>query len=723
VTPRRPPVAPPFSPTPRSRRGSDPGRWRLGLLATVVGALVLTLFGRLWFVQVVNGSHYRAVALNNRERTIATPAARGEILDDLGRPLVTNQTAPYISVSYTELSRQKDHGVGVLTRLAPIVGQPVADLEAKIRPCGPKVAQPCWNGSPYQPVPVLEPASPQQALAISEHSELFPGVTTGVQAVRAYPAGALAANSLGYLSPVSIADRKDPRLAQLPDSDLVGRTGLESVYDPVLRGTDGVQTVSVDHLGAVTGVVSNAPPQGGDHVVLSLDEGVQSALEHALVDAMHSSGTATTASGVVLDPKTGHIVALASVPSYDPSLFVGGISSAAYAQLNSAQAGLPLINRAVAGQYAPGSTFKIVGTTAALTSGQAGPNSIISCPTSFQVGTQNFRNFEGEGFGPMNLARALQVSCDTVFYQLAYADWQSDERKLQAKPPQPADEVFARTAREFGFGAPTGVDLTEDTAGSILDRAGKTAYWNATKEDACKGAQTQPKGSYIQQLDAENCTSGNVYRGGDAVQFAIGQGDVTVSPLQLAVAYAAVANGGTVFSPRLAKAIVDTNGKLVRTVDAPVVRHVAANPATLSYIRDALVSVVNGGTAAGVFTGLPVQVAGKTGTAETATDGDTSWFASFAPANDPQYVVVIDVPHSGQGALFAAPAVREVYDAIYGSRGVAPVLANGQLPTTLPTVAPDGTVGQPQLPAPPGAGAYQVTPAAAPGRRAGTVGP
>jgi penicillin-binding protein 2 len=321
-----------------------------------------------------------------------------------------------------------------------------------------------------------------------------------------------------------------------------------------------------------------------------------------------------------------------------------------------------------------------------------------------------FHNFEGETFGTIDFRTALIRSCDTVFYKLGYDQWLHDGG---TKNTGHAREVFPNTARGFGFGAPSGVDLPSDASGLITDRAYKLANWNAMKKDYCAGAKRRPKGSFLQILDAESCTDGWRYNGGDAVNFAIGQGDVLVTPLQLARAYAALANGGTLYAPRVAKALLSADGTRVTPIPPLVQGKLPVAPAVLAYIRSALTGVTQpGGTANLAYAGFPKGlVAGKTGTSEVNDKSPTAWFASFAPASAPKYVVVAMITEGGQGGQHAAPITREIYDGIFGLDGhkrLPGLGADGSLPKALPVVRADGTV------APPGSHTGRPAPAVVP---------
>ena len=676
---------------------------RLIVLRALVLGLLVTLLGRLWYLQVVTGDEYTKLAVSNRVRDVVTQPARGEVLDAAGRPLVRNRTAMVVSVTRSTLLREPDDGRSVLERLAKVLGIPYADLYARIQPCGGSVKPPCWNGSPYQPVPVKQVDDPRVALAIEEHRDQFPGVKAELAAVREYPQGSLAAHVLGYLSPISEEEYETKRDRGYLRTDRVGRAGLEESYDTFLRGVAGVQQVAVDRVGTVAGVVHETPPRAGYHLVTSLDARVQRAAEQALADGVKNA-KAKAGAAVVMEAKTGRIVAMASYPSYDPKVWIGGISGRDYRALTDERAGVPLISRVTQGEFAPASTFKIISSAAAVMDGYP-LHGIYPCPGSYRVGNRSFRNFESIPLGPVSFRLGLVKSCDTMFYKFAYEQWLRDEARLRRgqKPLEP----MPRMAKAFGFGRQTGIDLPGESDGRILDRADKRTYWEANKEDYCAGAKRRPKGTYLQQLAQEFCDEGWRYRAGNAANFSIGQGDTSVTPLQLAVAYAAIANGGTIVQPQLAKALVGPEGRVGRLFAPKTRGKVPVTAETLAYIKDALAGVTTEGTARGAFAGFPidrVHVAGKTGTGQVQGKNDTAWFASFAPAADPDYVVVAVIPESaGTGGTYAAPVVREIYEAIYGFDGRPAAVAGGGPLTRLPSSLPDGTkvwMPKPAAPAP-----------------------
>ncbi|MGN6300810.1 MAG: penicillin-binding protein 2 [Angustibacter sp.] len=701
---------------------------RLLAVAVFVLSLMVTLVGRLFTVQVVGADGYRAAAATNREREIITPAVRGLVLDDRGRPLVSNRSALVVSVSRTELLSSDDEGRALLQRLADVLGLPFETVWGRTQLCGtpgaPK-APVCFNGAPYQPVPVAQDVPARVALQIMERSEDFPGVTAELQAVRTIPEpfGVQAAHLLGYLGPVTDEELKASSQAardgrtELQRTDRVGRAGLEAQSDAALRGTPGVTTVGVDIRGRVTGTLSQVDPTAGDHLVTSIDAKVQAATEKALRDGIRAARKrqdpggrgrlkADSGAAVVMDVRTGQIVAMASWPSYDPRVWLGGITDRELARLSDEKAGTPLVSRATQGLFPPASTFKVVSLPAAVQNGFDLHGS-YECGSSYQVGNRAFHNYESEAYGRIDLHKAIVVSCDTIFYQFAYKTWL---RLGGSKAKSDSRDPFVRMATAFGLGKPTGIDLPGDSAGRIPDRAWKQSYWESTRDYYCGKARTgfpevagkdPSRARFLTQLAKENCADGNVFRAGDEANFSIGQGDVSVTPLQMVRVYAAIANGGTLWTPHVGKAVVSPSGQVVQRIAPHAAAKVPVRPDVLKFLRSALRGVVTSGTGRGAFAGFPVPVAGKTGTGEVYGKQATAWFSSFAPSNNPQYAVSVVVSQGGTGASTAAPIVRAIYAAIYGVRGSkivpsAAALPGGRPPAALPKIRADGTIVTPE---------------------------
>ncbi|WP_214320386.1 penicillin-binding protein 2 [Nonomuraea sediminis] len=616
-------------------------RPRLLVLHILFASLMLIVLGRLWDVQIRSGDRYAKAATESHIRHVVVPPVRGEIVDSRGRPLVRNRTAMVVSVDYVALTHQRDGGRAVLERLAGALGLPYQELASRVRLCEAGVRRPCWPGSPYQSIPVAEQVSRRSALQIAERPELFPGVSAELLPVRQYPYDSLGAHLLGYIAP---GGELDPATGV----GLEGRDGLEAVYDADLRGSAGSRQVVVDTTGQVVRTVSEVGPVAGNTLVTSIDAGIQQIVERSLRTAV-TKARGDSGAAVVMDVRTGRIVAMAGYPTYSPSVWTGGISTAEYRKLRGR-----LAFRAIQGQWPPGSTWKITSTAAAVRAGYD-LNGTYSCPGSYMVGDRSFRNFDGIALGTMNLHRALSASCDTIFYRFAYELWLKGRRDLMPS-----------NAKAFGFGRTTGVDLPGEAAGRVPDRRWKRATWLATKAINCK--KDKRRSAYVAAIAKEQCLEGYRWRAGDAANFAIGQGDVLVTPLQLVRAYAALANGGKLFSPRVAKAVVAPDGRTVRTITPPVVGRLPVSGKVLAYIRRALSDVPRDGTAAGAFHGFDLDkhpIAGKTGTAESYGKRDTSWFASFAPAAKPRLAVVVMISQGGTGASAAAPAVRRIWEGIY----------------------------------------------------------
>jgi len=679
-------------------------RRRLVVLYAVVAALLLSLGGRLWYLQVMTVGSYASAATQDQVRTVIVPPVRGQILDDVGRPLVNNHTSLVVSVNRALVSQQPGGGIPELQRLAHLLGMKYALLQEKIRLCTAGVSQPCWQGSPYQPIPVAQQVPAAVALQIMENQGDYPGVSAEAQPVTHYvqPYATDAAQMLGYLQPITpqeVAQRHLP-VTGFSGVDLVGQAGLEERYDRQLRGTPGTQTLTVNAAGTVTAIRHQASPKAGNSLVTSLNSQLQVDTYNDLAQAIgraqaEGNAGATTGAAVVMTT-TGRVLAMASYPTYDPSIWTGGISDREFKGLFGTARGEPILNRATQGQYGPGSTWKVTSTAAALAHGftAAGP---YGCPGSVTIAGHTFNNWTTSNLGPMSLHQALVMSCDTVFYQIAYQMYLHDRYGANfVKNPKAPVQKMQKMELAFGFGRNAGIDLPEQSPGTVPTRQWLYYYWKQYKNYWCKHGNAN--GSYVQQIAYEDCRSGYQWAPGQAAIAAIGQGYVSVTPLQLARAYAALANGGTLYSPRIGEALISPAGQVVQRIKPPVAGHLPVPRWGLNYIKAALVDVVSQGTAAGAFHGFPlnkVQVAAKTGTAEIFGGQATSVFASFAPASDPKYVVVVMVPKSGEGADVSAPCARQIWDSIYGLEGHKAVFPGGQAPRKLPGISASGAITAP----------------------------
>jgi penicillin-binding protein 2 len=691
---------------------SRSGRLRLIVIQALVFSLFATLFARLYYLQVVGGEQYHAQAASQSVRDIVVQPQRGLVVDDMGRPLVANRTSWVVSVDRTMLGKMTGHQQRVLVdRVAGVVGVPAGVIRRKLVTCGEEGSVPgqCWNGSPYQPVPVATDVRQRLALRILEQPEDYPGVLAEQQSVRAYPRpyGVNLAHVLGYLSPITEGELDDAEAAgdrSVNGASAVGRAGVEKEYDRWLRGMPGYRSVAVDSMGRVLGDDSEVAGQPGDTLVTSIDAKVQGVVEKQLAQTIrtarqtydevtHRNYRADSGAVVVMEARTGRVVAMASQPTYDPGVWVGGISKKQLARLYSARAGNPLLGRATQGQFAPGSTWKPIMTVGALNNGFS-PGSRLDCSSGLQVGNRWFKNYESASYGMIGFDRALQLSCDTFFYRVGLHFWNrygSDPRNVDAKDP------LVTQAKSFGFGSETGIDLPGEASGRIADRHWKLAYWKSMRSYYCtmdrKGTATSP---FLRVFSHEFCLEGSYYRAGDAVNYAIGQGDTIITPLQLARAYAALSNGGTLYAPRVAKAIVSPDGTVLHKFPPKVEGKVDASAASLRYVDTALQGTPKVGTLAWKFGGFPldkVRIRGKTGSAEVYGKQSTSWVASY----DEDYVVIMMVSQAGTGSGTSGPAVRKIWEALYGIDGmdVRPgraAIPGTTPPTGLPTFMKDGTI-------------------------------
>ncbi|MFF8370743.1 penicillin-binding protein 2 [Streptomyces lydicus] len=680
---------------------------RLIAIQILVFSLLLTLGGRLWYLQIRNGQEYANEARNNHVQQVVDPATRGSILDARGVPLADNQTRLVVSASRTALLKMKDDGKAVLGRLAKVLGMPEKDIRNKVRLCDSKTPQPCWNGSPYQPIPITDKATTQQALQIRERSEDFPGISAEPTAVRRYaaPGNANTAQVLGYLSPVTDEEINKAKNTRSPllRSDQIGRSGLERQYDDYLRGKAAVTRYEVDNLGRVIGQAKSDKGQAGSSVVTSIDARVQAIAEKQLDQAMkdarkvHDRNTGTnykadSGAVVVMEAKTGRVVAMASNPSYDPNAWVGGISGKDYARLTGKDSNYPLLNRAIQGQAAPGSIFKVISTSAAINAGYDFDGH-YPCTSSYSIGGQVFKNFEGEGHGDISLGRALEVSCDTVFYRLSHDEWKKDGGD---KPKKNANDWFYKTAHQFGLGKETGIDLPNEVKGRVPDRKWKHDFWMANKAGWCEQAKAWPKKKdFGTKLAREGCLEGMKLHAYDSINYAIGQGDTLVTPIQMATIYAALANGGTLHDPTVGKAVVSPDGKHIQMIKPKAHGKLPDTPTTLKQIDSALAGVATRGTAAWRFQGWPqdkIPMHAKTGTAEVYGKQTTSWFATYTK----DFTIVMTISQGGTGSGASGPAVRNIYNALYGvdpKGAINPKAALLPKPqASLPKIESDGTI-------------------------------
>jgi penicillin-binding protein 2 len=685
-------------------------RARLSLLVVQIFILTLmvALLGRLFYLQVAAAPRYKDAALSIQSRDVINPATRGLIVDSSGVPLALNRVGLAITVDRIALDKQADKGVNVLARVSSLLGLSYDDVYRGTRLCGelPKNDRAgCWTGSRYQPIPITKEADPEIALQIVERTSEYPGIGAAPIAIRNYPgyAGANAAHELGYIGPVTEEDLSGQNGRSYYRSETIGKTGLEFQYDSFLRGTPGIRTVIVDRKESVTRVSQNTAPISGNHVVTSLDVRLQAGVEKALADAVgraRASGfPGDSGAAVVMDIRNGQILAMASYPTYDPNSWEKGLSVKDAKALFSEKNNVPALSRPLQGLFAPASTFKAVSLVAAANAGY-NLNATYNCPSETQIGTRAFQNFESKALGRMNMKRAMAVSCDTIWYQIAYDEWVRDGG---LKPKSNPNDYFFKAAEGFQVNKKTGIDMPSESAGRLADRQWRKDWYADNKDfycnykDRAKKSQLTP---FLIELARENCLDGDKIRAGDAVNFSIGQGDTVITPLKLTQMYAALGNGGKILRPTLAKAVVSTDGKVIKRIAPKQLGTLPATPATLKLLDASFREVVTSGTGAGAFAGFPVAISGKTGTAQVfgrnangSLKADTSWFASYGPTENPRYAVVMMVSQGGFGASVSGVGVRKIYETLFGVIGskVDPTKAifpGGKPPVTIPKISP-----------------------------------
>ena len=637
---------------------------RLGLIGLMVGCLFAAMFVRLWYLQVLESPQLAAAATSNQVRPVTEAAPRGLILDRNGNVIVGDQTVVAITVARSVVPTASCGGKlpstypSVIDRLANLLGTTPMSILQTISDC---------RYSPYEPVPVATNVDISKVVYLREHQSEFPGVDVQELSQRYYPAGTAAAQVLGYVGAINSEQLSRLKSKGYQQGDLIGQSGVESAYESWLRGAPGVTNLEVNAGGKVIGTLGGTPPQPGDDVQLSIDLNLQKTVDTDLaaeIKTLHNQRDpqtgnyypAPSGAAVVIDPNDGQVLAMSSYPNYDPSVWVGGISSAAYAQLAPSDPNKPdaLLNRAVAGVYTPGSTFKLVTATAALDGGLINPGYYYDDTGSFTIRNCTagctFHNNESEALGSIDVQTALTASDDVFFYNLGYLFYENQSRY----GPQPIQDV----AKDYGLGQPTDFDLGGGAGATRVD----------SPAERIKLHQEAPAAFPNYQWYA-----------GDNIEMAFGQGATVISPLQLADAYATFANGGTLYAPHVGAQVVSPTGKVLSSFPAKVLNHVDLTPTTRSTILAGLEGVVSEprGTAYGTFLGFPdsaFPVAAKTGTATTNKAEPNALFVSFAPASAPRYLVMVVIDQAGYGASGAAPVAEQVLEYLY-KHPIGPVVA------------------------------------------------
>lgn len=677
---------------------------RVVSFAFVVALVFLILAGRLWYLQVLTGKDYTLTAQATHTREIKVPAQRGVIMDRNGTVLANNKPGLNVTVIPSDISRDK------LSKLADLLGANKATVLARY-----DAAKNETTGNLYEPILVKENAGRDIVTYISERTDEFRGVVVNDNYIRNYPKNSLAAHVLGYTGAITADELKQEPYKGLPKDAVVGQAGVEYSYQKWLNGKPGTKTYNVDALGRVvpegskldsmgrfvtgSGVNSKGvdplhaqpshvtDPVPGDNLKLTIDaklqQNVQGELAKAIQAAQQRGDAATGGAAIAMNPENGQIMAMASLPSYNPQMFVGGITGdkemKRFDFLNSEAANAPFTDRAISGVYPAASTFKTFTGLAGLFYGAITPQTTYTdtgaCwrPIGILSGCwQSWREFNGTGtvHGTQNLAQAIMDSNDKYFYQVADLLWNKTRD----------ENLLPKFYEKFGFGSKTGIDLPNESSGLV------------------------PTKGWFENYQKQNAKASDIRSWGiaDWVNLAIGQGDLQVSPMQLIRGYAAVENGGTLVSPHIGMDVTNPDGKTVKKIDPKPEGKINVSQSSLESVRQGLDLVTSpDGTAGAQFTNSPLKVAGKTGTAQTTKGTPTGWFVGWAENQQKPLIVLVIVEHGGNGEGTSDVAVRNILEKYYGvakknnqppqpSTPPADFLPAGALPTIGPS-----TPGQP----------------------------
>lgn len=583
----------------------DSTQRRVMVMSAMVCVAILVIVCQLWYLQVLEGGRFQEASDKNRIRIRPVAAPRGILFDRTGAPLVDNRPAFTLSLIPRELDRdlaRRDAALGRLAVLMQIPYQELLDAVTRV------------SADSFLPVRLRRGLTMEDVAKVEEWKLELPGVIVEVEPQRAYPTSRFAAHLLGYVREASDEQLKGGRYRR---GDMVGQSGLERLLDEFLRGKDGGERIEVDAMGRPVRLIQSTEPHPGAQVITTVDRRIQEAAERAM------DGQA--GSVVVMDPRNGDVLAMVSTPAFEIDQFTGTIQADAWRRVVQ-DPDHPLLNRTIQSMYAPGSIFKIVVAAAGLQEGTITPGDRVHCDGEFHLGTWTFKDWKKEGHGIVDLMSAMRQSCNVYFY----------EKGLKVTGP-----VIARYAGMFGFGQATGIDLLGERFGLI------------PKPKVRKGR------------------SAAQFHAGDTVNMSIGQGQVLVTPMQVARFMSAVANGGVLWKPRLVQRIERPERGVVWSDAGTVNGHVELSPAVWALLRQSLWAVVNDGGTGGAARIPGLDIAGKTGTAQTIANSksdkgqDHAWFASFAPVNAAEVVVVVMVERGGKGGQVAAPIARQILNAIF----------------------------------------------------------
>lgn len=594
---------------------------RLSLRVAVVGgcavALFAILFFRLWNLQVLDGDEYLAEAKNNRAREYKVIAPRGNILDRNGEVLVENRTTLALQINTSKLPRDRGEEKAELRALAKLANMPPKKVQRRIRESEEK--------TPGGVVTLRRDVDDDLVFYLEENGEDFPGISIQRVFVRDYPNGSEAAHVLGSVGEVTGEELELPRFAGLEPGDEVGKGGVEATYDEFLRGEPGLTRVQINAFGQPTpgGALVNQPPTPGASLKLTIDHKVQKAGEAAL------ASWGLPGAFVTMDIRSGEIIALGSAPTFDPTVFTKPLTQAQVDELIRNPETAPLTDRVTESLYPTGSIFKPITALAGLEGNHITPRETVNDNGSIEIAGQKFTNAGEEAYGSVDLARSLEVSSDIYYYLLGLEMWDTNE--------------LQEWSEKLGIGSPTGIDLPDNEEGLV------------------------PSQEWRNQLFREGNTD-REWSAGDNMQLATGQGDLQTSPLQMAIAYAALGNGGTLVAPHVGLEVEDAAGRVIEEFEVPARGQVKFSQRYRDQILAALHEAAQGseGTSTDTFGDFPVDIAGKTGTAERPPKGDQAWFAALAPYPNPRIVTIVSIEEGGFGAETAAPTTLKILEAYFG---------------------------------------------------------
>jgi len=633
---------------------------RVGLLGMVAIAVFATLFLRLWSLQILNGQQLLRAAQNNQRRDVRVEAPRGSIVDRNGLPLVTNVPGTAVQIWQTDLPKDRSARLRELRKLARVLLMSPIDIGRTLRR---------HRNDLLAPVTIKDSATELQVGYLKERRHDFPGVQVANEYLRYYPHRELAAHVLGYVGEISQQQLDALGKQGYHLGDTIGQSGIESVYDRYLRGTPGLDILRVDSLGSPLGQATPVvPPHPGSEVRLTIDVKLQAAAEQALrygIERARNSNcygcwNANGGSIVALDPRDGSVRALASYPTYRPSLYVGrvrqrALDAAGLTAKSAESMNYPALDRGIDAAYPPGSTWKPVTAIAAMQEHILQPFESLACTGSYTKAGHTFKNWDPFVNEAMTLTTAIAQSCDTYFYQVGYRFYGMPSRlgpRLQA------------WAHRFGFGQKTGIDLGPEQTGLL-----PTPDWR--------------KQTYTKKTDPKQWQVDSLWKPGDSIQLAIGQKDLLVTPMQMARFYAMVANGGKLVTPHLLLDVEQpsanrTRGRTLPTPPPPAPEPTNVDAQALAVVREGLFEATHSslGTSSAIFGGFPISISGKTGTAEKVIDpGDgyprtfnQSWWCGYGPSDSPDLVVCALIENGGHGGDAAAPAALKVFEQFFGKQ-------------------------------------------------------